>query len=184
MENDDSRFYEPRKDFPMVSGDTGRFWNSEAEQRARTPSSERDLEEERENRALKSELSELENSQSERGIEMYSNYQHKFNSISEKIYFLKLPYSERHSYLESRGFVARPISDPSRVSRTRYQRANVRLNEVTMGMSKSDVAVSLGNPVRVEVAGNPSYENERWLYDLNGASKYIYFESGRVQGWE
>jgi hypothetical protein len=43
---------------------------------------------------------------------------------------------------------------------------------------------TFGRPTRVEVAGNPSYENERWLYSVNGATKYIYFESGRVEGWE
>ena len=42
----------------------------------------------------------------------------------------------------------------------------------------------MGKPMRVEIAGNPRYENERWLYRMNGASKYIYFESGQVQGWE
>jgi outer membrane protein assembly factor BamE (lipoprotein component of BamABCDE complex) len=51
-------------------------------------------------------------------------------------------------------------------------------------MSKSDVMNHLGHPTRVEVAGNPSYENERWLYTRNGASNYVYFEAGHVEGWE
>ncbi len=51
-------------------------------------------------------------------------------------------------------------------------------------MSKNDIVASLGKPARVEIAGNPSYENERWVYQFNGSSKYIYFESGVVQGWE
>jgi hypothetical protein len=51
-------------------------------------------------------------------------------------------------------------------------------------MSKTQVLQSWGEPARVDIAGNPSNENERWLYSMNGASKYIYFEAGEVQGWE
>jgi hypothetical protein len=51
-------------------------------------------------------------------------------------------------------------------------------------MKKGQVMASIGRPSKVEVAGNPQDENERWLYHMNGASKYIYFESGEVQGWE
>jgi hypothetical protein len=59
-----------------------------------------------------------------------------------------------------------------------------RNDEVAIGMRKPDVLDSLGKPLRVEIAGNPRHENERWLYRLNGAPKYIYFEAGEVQGWE
>ena len=60
----------------------------------------------------------------------------------------------------------------------------IRSNDVSLGMNKNDVLESMGRPLQVEIAGNPRNENERWLYDLNGASKYIYFEAGEVQGWE
>ena len=60
----------------------------------------------------------------------------------------------------------------------------LRKSNAVTGMSKSDVMNNWGEPRRVEIAGNPSFENERWLYSVNGATKYIYFESGRVQGWE
>lgn len=55
---------------------------------------------------------------------------------------------------------------------------------VGMGMSKNEVLDQLGRPSKVEVAGNPANENERWGYLANGAMKYIYFESGYVEGWE
>jgi hypothetical protein len=55
---------------------------------------------------------------------------------------------------------------------------------VGMGMSKDEVLDQLGRPRKVEVAGNPANENERWGYLANGAMKYIYFESGYVEGWE
>lgn len=55
---------------------------------------------------------------------------------------------------------------------------------VGMGMTKEEVMDQLGRPTKVEVAGNPENENERWGYLANGAMKYIYFESGYVEGWE
>lgn len=56
--------------------------------------------------------------------------------------------------------------------------------KVGMGMTKEEVMDQLGRPSKVEVAGNPENENERWGYLANGAMKYIYFESGYVEGWE
>ena len=65
-------------------------------------------------------------------------------------------------------------------------------NDITIGMSKGAVVQSWGDPERKEVAGNPLYGNERWLYNkmvssVDGYSKQtriIYFEGGRVAGWE
>ena len=65
--------------------------------------------------------------------------------------------------------------------------ANIRL-----GMARRNVKMSLGSPTSVEVAGNPKYGNERWIYEtsiptLDGyytEKKIIYFEGGSVVGWE
>ena len=51
---------------------------------------------------------------------------------------------------------------------------------------------SWGLPDSVEVAGNPIYGNERWRYKrytpspegYRLQSRIIYFESGKVAGWE
>ena len=51
-------------------------------------------------------------------------------------------------------------------------------------MNKTQVLTTLGQPQRVEIAGNPRFENVRWLYAEQGSPKYIYFESGLVGGWE
>ena len=55
--------------------------------------------------------------------------------------------------------------------------------EPDLNMTKEDVISSWGRPDRVDIAGKPSYENERWVYRRDGAVKYIYFEAGKVGGW-
>ncbi len=101
-------------------------------------------------------------------------------STSERIYFLSLPKNERRDYLENRGYLE---VEPERVPASEV-RFGLRMSDLNQGMSKEDVLESWGNPLKVEVAGNPSHENERWLYDVNGAMKYVYFESGYVAGLE
>ena len=98
--------------------------------------------------------------------------------MSERIYFLQLSHDERQEYLGSRGLLREPKYS------SLEEQYGVRSEVVTLGMTKSEVMSSIGRPQQVEVAGNPNYENERWLYSVNGATKYIYFESGRVEGWE
>ncbi len=61
-----------------------------------------------------------------------------------------------------------------------------------LGMGKNNVQRSLGIPTQVEVAGNPKYENERWIYETQvptmdgfySERRVIYFENGTVVGWE
>lgn len=181
MESDDSRFFNPREDFPVVGGDTGRFWNTEEETKARTPASIHDLAEENRNRALHEELRDLEDTQSEGAQKFYQKYKHSLATTSERIYFLKLPPNERKEYLSSRGFLDEEKKD---LYAPHERMLALRKQDILLGMSKEDVTESWGKPLRVEVAGNPSNENERWLYNSNGNQKYIYFESGQVQGWE
>ena len=178
MEHDDSTFYQPERDFRVVSGDSGRFWASDDERRARTPLSDDDIFEERSQQALRRELKDLEGAQTDRALELYSAHKSRLN-ISERIYLLKLPKRERLDYLASKGL----LNEDSFTSQRNRAPAS-RDSEIALGMGKSEVMDSLGKPRRVEVAGNPSYENERWVYQVNGSTKYIYFESGEVQGWE
>lgn len=181
MEHDDSSFFNPQHDFPVVAGDNGKFWMDEEERRARTPASEEDIQETRHSRSLQNELRQLESIQSEESLEFYNKYKSKLSSTSDKIYFLNLHPAERQEYLKARGLISEKKESPFTDSQRMFA---LRKNDILMGMSKDDVLDSWGKPMRVEVAGNPRYQNERWLYRLNGASKYIYFESGQVQGWE
>ncbi len=180
MEHEDATFYRPDEDFPVVGGDAEVTGMSMDEyRRNRLPRTEEEKSTDREGQILKAELRNLEESQGEEDREYYNKYKKKFATVSEKIYYLKLPRGERRSYLQERGFTEAARS-PAALS----QALTARRSDVLMGMSKNDVVASLGKPARVEVAGNPSYENERWLYQFNGSAKYIYFESGLVQGWE
>ena len=182
MEHDDSSFYRPDEDFPVVGGDAEVTGMSMDEYRKnRMPRSQEDKAYDREAQLLRAELSALESSQSEDEIALYQKYKKRLVTHSEKIYYLKLPRGERRQYLQDRGFIDSPANRSPASSLYNFA---LRKSEVNLGMSKNDVVASLGKPSRVEVAGNPSYENERWLYQAKGSSKYIYFESGVVQGWE
>ena len=176
MERDDSSFFNPRVDFPVVAGDTGRDWESTSDRKNRTPASVDEIQDNESRRFLTQELRKLEGQQSDNALEQYEKNKHHFKTTSEKIYFLKLSQFERKDYLASRGFIKEETSP--------RQIFAMRDSKVASGMSKSQVMENWGEPNRVEVAGNPSYENERWLYSVNGATKYIYFESGVVRGWE
>ena len=65
-------------------------------------------------------------------------------------------------------------------------------DQLRLGMPKQFVKRYFGRPNVVEVAGNPVYGNERWIYErkvstLDGyytEKKVIYFEGGRIVGWE
>jgi hypothetical protein len=182
MEHNDSTFYHPDEDFPVVGGDAEVTGMSMDEyRRNRLPRTESEKGEDRETQLLRQELRSLEGSQTEEELAFYQKYKKKLASQSEKIYYLKLPPGERHQYLQDRGFLNSPaVRTPASLSDS----LNPRRQEIGIGMSKNDIVASLGKPARVEIAGNPSYENERWVYQFNGSSKYIYFESGVVQGWE
>jgi hypothetical protein len=180
MDHDDSSFFNPRSDFPVVSGDSGRYWSTDEERRLRTPASIEEVEEERENSSLRRELNHLEASLPEYASENYSKAKNSLNT-SEKIYFLRLNEREQWEYLESRGIVK---SGPTFGFSDEEKSLAARNKAILLGMTKNEVMGSFGKPLRVEVAGNPSNENERWIYLANGAAKYIYFESGEVQGWE
>lgn len=180
MEHDDSSFYSPNRDFPVIAGDSGRTSETEKERRLRTPASVEDKEQTRSRDFLAKELRQLESAQSEEAFAQYEDHKPKLKTTSERIYFLKLTKYERKEYLSARGF----IKEDQQKFKPLEKRFGIRNTQVSMGMSKSEVENSLGRPARVEVAGNPSFENERWLYSVNGATKYIYFEAGRVEGWE
>ncbi len=132
-------------------------------------------------RFLLSELKRLETSQHLEDLELYRDHRSRFKTVSEKIYFLKLSPFDRRDYLVARGFISEREGGTHRTPAQVFKGLN---DEVALGMSKPDVLDSLGKPLRVEIAGNPRHENERWLYRFNGAPKYIYFEAGEVQGWE
>jgi hypothetical protein len=105
----------------------------------------------------------------------------------ERLEFLGLSsFEARNRWLNARGIHA------SSVTHSPEFQALVDVNDITLGMTKQAVRDSWGEPDLVEVAGNPLYGNERWHYSEQTSStegyrsqqRMVYFDSGRVSGWE
>ncbi|AGH94937.1 hypothetical protein [Pseudobdellovibrio exovorus] len=70
--------------------------------------------------------------------------------------------------------------------------AVVENHDISIGMPADYVKRSWGEPDQVETSGNPLYKNERWQYIKQIPTAYgykqekrsVYFEGGRVVGWE
>jgi hypothetical protein len=92
------------------------------------------------------------------------------------------------------GLMNRPFRDPDLTNAEALDaqsRRAVQLGMITLGMEPSDVVSVFGHPRKVEFAGDPNLGNQRWVYfaDLSdrGEAKrqrIVYFEKGRVSGWE
>lgn len=146
--------------------------------------------EEKEQFALETRLrlqrleSKLESQQERR---QYYQLKGMMKNDSERIYFLKLPTIEaRERWAQNMGLVANEEVHSPEIADI------IEKNDLVIGMSQRAVSESWGDPDLVEVAGNPIYGNERWKYSRYVSShegyqketRLIYFEAGRVVGWE
>ncbi len=65
-------------------------------------------------------------------------------------------------------------------------------DDIVLGMNMHDVISAWGEPGEVQNAGNTtSTGNQRWVYPIgqasrlySGENRVVYFENGRVVGWE
>jgi hypothetical protein len=178
-EEQPEHWFVPNRDFQAVGGDEEAPDNYD-ELMSRVPADSEAKQVYLQNRALKKELAELESRQPEELNEMYTRVKHKFANDSERIYFLRLgSFREREEFLVGKGL--KVTSTPYRLWEREV--AQERLDLVP-GMGKRNVMQMFGTPERVEVGGNPLYENERWAYrQASGETRFIYFEGGRVTGW-
>lgn len=105
----------------------------------------------------------------------------------EKIQFLSIPSIEgRQAWINRNNIWQRGAS----VNPDLYEAAES--GDLALGMTEELVRRSWGEPQSVDVSGNPSYRNQKWKYSRNVASdqgyrtqnRYVYFEGGRVVGWE
>lgn len=179
LEYVDEPTFMANRDFMVVAGDDGRDFRSSQEINSRTPASAMSREEAMYQQSLKKELFALENSLSDEEYSDYMRYRGSLGSISEHIYFLKLNPRSRADYLQAKG-----LSKNKRVISNGYQRPISPPSNVTLGMAKTDIMRSWGQPRFKEYAGDPSEQNERWIYSHGGVTRMIYFESGAVAGWE
>ena len=67
----------------------------------------------------------------------------------------------------------------------------IETRDIIMGMEPGQVVQAWGQPRDVEYAGSPGTGNERWFYYSGLSQRYqldrirvVYFESGKVAGWE
>ncbi len=113
----------------------------------------------------------------------YDNFR-AYLTERERLEFLRLPTLEaREKYMQNKG----AIGTAATVSNYTASNPSVRL-----GMGKKTVKDMLGEPDQVEFAGSPVYGNERWQYTVESSNergfqkktRVIYFEGGRVVGWQ
>ncbi|MBL7665103.1 MAG: hypothetical protein JNM93_08220 [Bacteriovoracaceae bacterium] len=179
MEEPEYEVFTPREDFAVIPGDTGKDYRDKTEILRRTPATEFMQQQQGYSTSLESELGYLESIQNAHAMAQYRQVRDKFTSTSERIYFLKIgSMNERKDYLISRGMLLEQAQYPD----SDYYAAS-QVRELLMGMSKSDVTNTWGRPIRKDIAGHPAYQNERWAFYMDGATKYVFFENGKVAGW-
>lgn len=180
MNRESDPYLQAGKDFPVVSGDTGEAYRSREEIKKRTPASERARTQSREVASIKQELTQKEADIPEELLEQYSKDKKYLPTDSDKLYYLSLSLAERSNYIRIK---RQDMADDLGKNQDFVQKRSVHAGEVYLGMAKSQVVEVWGKPSRVEIAGNPKHQNERWSFVEDGNVKQIYFESGKVQGW-
>lgn len=119
--------------------------------------------------------------------EQYSKVLPWLKNDEEKISFLSVPTLEgRQQWMNSHH-----IWDRSQAPQAEMKDL-IETQDIAVGMPQDYVKRSWGEPMSVEVSGNPLYRNERWKYQRFSSTpegyrketRYVYFEGGRVVGWE
>jgi hypothetical protein len=180
MNRESDPFLQAGKDFPVVGGDTGEAYRSREEVQKRTPSSERNRKQIKEQASIKQELDQKEADIPEEFVGQYTKDKKYLPSDSDKLYYLSLSMPERTSYINVK---RQDMQDDQGKGQDFIQKRSIHNAELYLGMGKSQVVQVWGKPSRVEIAGNPKNQNERWSFVEDGNVKQIYFESGKVQGW-
>jgi hypothetical protein len=122
-------------------------------------------------------------------VELEQYYRNKpyMKNDRDRLEFLRLgSIDDRSRWLVAHGLQGSATPNPPEIQ------ALIDVNDITLGMTKSAVRDAWGEPEVVEVAGNPVFGNERWRYTEQKSSaegfqtehRVVYFESGRVVGWE
>ncbi len=88
--------------------------------------------------------------------------------------------------LEDPGSARGVASDPMRGLALSPVAIAIRNNDIVVGMNRSEVVESWGEPTVREIAGSGRNGHERWMYgsrySLEG-ERYLIFESVQVVGW-
>lgn len=139
-------------------------------------------------RDSKSRLKQLENSlSSQRELAQYSRALPWLKNDQEKIDFLELPgFEARQKWLNENDVTGRMNRINSQMQEL------VDAQDIALGMPESLVKKSWGDPDSIEVSGSPQFRNFRWKYNKYVSTpdgykmerKFVYFEGGKVVGWE
>jgi hypothetical protein len=180
MNRESDSYFMAGKDFKVVNGDTGEAYRSKEEVQKRTPSSERSREKMKEETSLKQELDQKEADIPDDYMDQYSKDKKYLPTDSDKLYYLSLALSERPGYISIK---KQDSQEDQGKNQDFVQRHSIHSKEIYLGMNKGQVVQAWGKPSKVDIAGNPSNQNERWSFMEDGSVKQIYFEQGKVQGW-
>ena len=172
--------YSPGRDFPVVAGDTGDVRIGKEELMSRTPSSERSRLLNKEAASIQNELIQKEDLMEEEEKARYAMDKKFLQTDSDKLYYLSLSPYDRTSYIATK---KSDLQEELEQGRNMVQNRSVHSGELFLGMDKNEVVEMWGKPSRVEIAGNPANQNERWSFREDGSVRQVYFESGKVQGW-
>lgn len=191
MEYSDEGIATPGQDFAVIPGDTGQAYRSYGDTLKRTPASVEEKAQSRLHYSLEDELARLEAAQPPRYYTHYLKYQDQLPSTSQKIYFLRLPnLRERNAYIEAFGGGLYDESFYDSPSYRDYGSMNRDIaseqtnpTELNLGMTRDEVEALFGAPSNKEVNGTIDSGNERWTYNIDGQTSYIFFSGGQVQGW-
>lgn len=118
---------------------------------------------------------------------LYSKLLPWFNSEEEKLSFLRnSDYEEKQKWVIKTKILNRPTEMGSRYKKLTDNQ------DIAIGMPNELVKKSWGDPLNVETSGNSLFKNEKWRYlrtistseGFKQEKRVVYFEGGRVVGWE
>ncbi|GAB4016103.1 MAG: hypothetical protein Fur0010_15690 [Bdellovibrio sp.] len=187
MEHETDGIFVPGRDFRMVPGDSGKAYRSSEDIMLRTPATEMKREQRDELKSMQSELARKEEKLQGYDRELYDSVSPYFESIEERLYYLSLSSTDREQWVDYRQMsINKPVKTYRPSSRSIASIDPIGMSsdrQIYQGMTKQDVVSMWGRPARVDVAGDPRNQNERWSYYVNGAMQYVFFENGVVAGW-
>lgn len=168
----EASFLSPGRAFPVMTGDETEEIPTKKSGNFRALSSQET--------SIREELVRKENNLNYYELDRYNKDAKYLEADSDKIYYLSLDLADRERYIASK---KEESLDQEDFRGSSVLKRSVHSNELYIGMNKNEVVHVWGKPVRVEIAGHPSYQNERWSFIEDGSLKQVYFEGGRVHGW-
>lgn len=137
------------------------------------------------NRVKRRQLEKRLSSKKEK--EQYSKALPWFKDDAEINQFLNIPTLEgRQAWILRNNIWDRSKTPDSEM------KALLESQDIAVGMPMELVKKSWGEPLAIDISGNPIYRNQRWKYQrqvsapdgFKKETRLVYFEGGRVVGWE